>query len=66
MDNSAIDEIIDHVEALPSPCTRLLMLSTTDYLDALNLAKQLNESYPNAKFEALRHTPNMCLSVHKY
>lgn len=68
MDNyeELLNSIVEDTKQLSSPSTHAMKLDTNDYLTALTLAKDLNAKYSGATFEALRHTPNMYLEIHKY
>ncbi|HIW72417.1 MAG TPA: hypothetical protein H9875_07310 [Candidatus Levilactobacillus faecigallinarum] len=68
MDNpdALLEQIIQRVKELPSPSTRGRTLPTSDYIEAQKFAMKLNDAYSDAKFEAVRHSPEMYLEIHKY
>lgn len=66
LSDSLAVEIIQHTQNMPSRRTVGRLLPTSDMIAAMNFTEKLNQEYPDAKFEALRHTPIMYLSIHKY
>ncbi|WP_125545423.1 hypothetical protein [Levilactobacillus lindianensis] len=65
MNDALFAQIIQRAHDMPSRETRGKLLPTSDYIDAQKFAARLNEAYPDARFEALRHDP-IFLSIHKY
>ncbi|QHJ74858.1 hypothetical protein [Lactobacillus phage JNU_P2] len=66
LSDSLATEIIQHAQNMSSRQDNGCLLPTSDMIAAMNFADKLNQEYPDAKFEALRHTPTMYLSIHKY